>query len=238
MLKVNDLVISYDRIHVLQEVSLRVDEGEIVTLIGANGAGKSSILRAISGQVNIVNGSVTFEEANIVGKKPYDIVKLGICQVPEGRKIFTNQTVMDNLILGAYTIIRSDRKKVLALIEREFERFPILKKRQNQLAGTLSGGEQQMLAMSRALMLSPKLMLLDEPSMGLAPIMVDKVVETILEIHKEGVTILLVEQMASIALEIADRAYVLQTGRITIEGTGKELKENPAVFESYLGGKI
>lgn len=238
MLHIKDLVICYDKVKVLKEVSLEVNRGEIVTLIGANGAGKSSILRAISGLVKIVNGRIIFEGQDITGRKPHEIVASGICQVPEGRKIFADQTVLDNLILGAYTIVRKKKKHVQDMVEREFSRFPILRDRRNQLAGTLSGGEQQMLAMSRALMLNPKLLLLDEPSMGLAPLMVDKIIETILEIEKAGITILLVEQMASLALEIADRAYVIQTGTVKLSGTGKELLDSAAVVESYLGGQI
>lgn len=238
LLEVKDLVISYDRVHVLNNISLHVNENELVTLIGANGAGKSSTVKAISGLVNIVNGSITFDGQDITRKSAHEIVKMGICQIPEGRQIFPDQTVQDNLILGAYTIIRKQKKKVYELIEREFERFPILGERRNQMAGTLSGGEQQMLAISRALMLSPRMILFDEPSMGLAPIMVDKVIETILDIRKSGVTIMLIEQMATIALAIADRAYILQTGTMKMEGDAKEIRSSPEVIESYLGGSV
>jgi branched-chain amino acid transport system ATP-binding protein len=238
MLEIKDLIIRYDRVHVLNEVSLHVEENELVTLIGANGAGKSSILRAVSGLVSIANGSISFQGQDITGKSADSIVKMGISHVPEGRMIFPDQTVHDNLIIGAYTIVRKQRKHVHELIEREFERFPVLGERRNQLAGTLSGGEQQMLAMSRALMLSPKLLLLDEPSMGLAPIMVDRVIETILSIRKQNVTILLIEQMASVALSIADRGYILQTGTIVMDGAGQDLLERPEIIYTYLGGNI
>lgn len=238
MLEVKDLVIAYDRVRVLNNINLHVNNDELVTLIGANGAGKSSTVKAISGLVTVVNGGIFFEGQEITKKPANEIVKLGICQVPEGRQIFPDQTVLDNLTLGAYTVIRKQKKEIKELMEREFERFPILGERRHQMAGTLSGGEQQMLAMSRALMLNPKLLLLDEPSMGLAPIMVDKVIETILNIRKAGVTVMLIEQMATIALSIADRAYILQTGTMKMEGDAKDMRSSPEVIASYLGGSI
>ncbi|MDK2992218.1 MAG: branched-chain amino acid transport system ATP-binding protein [Clostridiales bacterium] len=234
MLELNDIHVFYGAIHAIQGISLTVREGEIVSLIGANGAGKSTTLNTICGLIRPKNGSITFMGNDITHLSPADIVKLGISQVPEGRRIFTNMTVLENLELGAYK--RADKDGIRQDIEDVYKRFPRLKERQRQIAGTLSGGEQQMLAIGRALMARPRLLLMDEPSMGLAPILVKEIFEIIKEINNAGTTILLVEQNAHMALSIANRAYVLETGRIALEGPANELADNPQVQKAYLGG--
>ncbi|MDO5725195.1 MAG: ABC transporter ATP-binding protein [Tissierellia bacterium] len=234
MLKVKDLNIYYDNIHAIKDVNLEVKKGEIVCLIGANGAGKTSTLQSISGLIPKKSGQVLFEDKDITNTKAHMITKMKIAQVPEGRRVFTELSVKDNLRLGAYTIKESfeDMKKD---IERIYDKFPILQERSDQKAGTLSGGEQQMLAMGRALMIRPRLLLLDEPSMGLAPLFVEKIFDVIKDLKSEGVTILLVEQNANLALKISDRAYVLETGEIVKEGFAKDLANDPDVKKAYLG---
>lgn len=234
MLKIENIDVFYGAIHALKGISVEVKEGEIVTLIGANGAGKSTILRTVSGLLKPKVGQVVFESKNIAGAAAQDIVKLGISQVPEGRRVFANMSVLENLELGAY--IRSDNKGIQEDMEKVFLRFPRLSERRSQLAGTLSGGEQQMLAMGRALMSRPRLLLLDEPSMGLAPLLVREIFSIIKEINASGTTVLLVEQNAHMALSIAHRAYVLETGRITLSGDAKELAASEEIRKAYLGG--
>ncbi len=234
MLKVNKLDVYYGTIHALHEVSFEVHEGEIVTLIGANGAGKTSILHSISGLIPIKAGEISFLNQSINGMVADKIVSLGLAQVPEGRRIFANLTVMDNLELGAY--LRKDKREVRADYEMVFERFPRLRERMRQMAGTLSGGEQQMLAMGRTLMSRPKLILMDEPSMGLSPLLVKEIFSIVKEINRTGTTILLVEQNANLALSIANRAYVLETGKIVLQGEAKELAASEEVRKAYLGG--
>ena len=232
ILEIRDLQVHYGGIEAVKGISLDVPEGEIVTLIGANGAGKSSTLRAIAGLVKPSAGKISFLDEDITGMDSSLIVSKGITLVPEGRRIFQQMTVQENLEMGAYIKKDVSQKD----LETVFTYFPRLKERRKQIAGTLSGGEQQMLAMSRALMSHPKLMMLDEPSMGLAPILVDQIFDIIKELHKAGTTILLVEQNARKALQIADRAYVLETGSITLSGTGAELASSDAVKKAYLGG--
>ena len=232
MLKIENIDVYYGAIHAVKNVSFQVGEGEIVALIGANGAGKSTILKTISGLMHPRNGSITFCDQNITHTEAYKLLRTGRAHVPEGRRIFLEMTVQENLEMGAY-INKSVSQEDLDMV---FNYFPRLQERRKQIAGTLSGGEQQMLAMSRALMSHPKLMMLDEPSMGLAPIIVDQVFGIIKELHKSGTTILLVEQNARKALQIADRAYVLETGSITLSGTGPELAKSDAVRKAYLGG--
>ena len=234
MLKVENINVYYGAIHALKGISVEVKEGEIVTLIGANGAGKSTILRTISGLLRIKTGNVLFEGNSVAAMAPEEIVKKGISQVPEGRRIFANMSVEENLELGAY--IRSDKPGIRKDIDKVFERFPRLGERRKQIAGTLSGGEQQMLAIGRGLMSQPRLLLLDEPSMGLAPLLVKEIFSIIKEINASGTTILLVEQNANMALSIAHQAYVLETGRITLSGSAKELMESEEVRKAYLGG--
>lgn len=234
MLTINDINVFYGAIHAIKGVSLEVNEGEIVTLIGANGAGKSTILRTISGLLKPKTGSIQFVGQEIAGMPAHEIVKTGISQVPEGRRIFAEMSVLENLELGAFT--RKDKDGIKADMELVFERFPRLKERIGQLAGTLSGGEQQMLAMGRALMSRPRLLLLDEPSMGLAPLLIKEIFAIIQDINKTGTTVLLVEQNANMALSIAHRAYVLETGRITLSGDAKELAASDEVRKAYLGG--
>ena len=234
MLKINDINVFYGAIHAIKGASLEVNEGEIVTLIGANGAGKSTILRTISGLLKPKGGSIQFEGRDIAGLPAHEIVKGGISQVPEGRRIFAEMTVLENLELGAFT--RKDKDGIKEDMEMVFNRFPRLKERISQLAGTLSGGEQQMLAMGRALMSRPRLLLLDEPSMGLAPLLIKEIFAIIQDINKAGTTVLLVEQNANMALSIAHRAYVLETGRITLSGDAKELAASEDVRKAYLGG--
>ena len=233
LLKVEDLHVYYGSIHAIKGVSFEVNEREIVTLIGANGAGKSTTLNTVAGLLKARSGSITFEGKNLAGVPASKIVSLGMALCPEGRRVFQQMTVRENLEMGGYTRQASE---IGPSLENVFERFPRLKERQKQVAGTLSGGEQQMLAMGRALMSHPKLLMLDEPSMGLAPILVEQIFDIIRELHAAGTTILLVEQNAQAALSVADRAYVLETGRITLSGTGKELMESDAVRKAYLGG--
>ncbi len=233
MLKVENLKVNFGGIEAVKGISFDVKEGEIVTLIGSNGAGKTTTLRTIAGVVRPASGKITFDGEDITSIEPSSIVKKGITLCPEGRRIFPDMTVLENIKIGAY--LRED--DLSADIERCHRLFPILKERSNQLAGTLSGGEQQMLAVARSLMSKPKIMMLDEPSLGLAPIIVKNIFDIIKTINDEGVTILLIEQNANMALRIADKAYVLETGHITIEGTGKELLTNPKIKEAYLGKK-
>lgn len=233
MLDLKDVNVYFGAVHALKGVSIKVDEGEIVTLIGANGAGKTTMLRTISGVVKPKTGTVEFCGDRIDKLKAPEIVGLGISHVPEGRRIFSNMTVMENLEMGAYT--RGDKSGIKEDYEKIFARFPRLKERRRQIAGTLSGGEQQMLAIGRALMLKPRLMLFDEPSMGLAPLMVDEIFSIIKDINESGTTVLLVEQNANIALSIANRGYVIQNGSIAIEGKAEELLKDETVKEAYLG---
>jgi branched-chain amino acid transport system ATP-binding protein len=233
LLEVENLNVYYGAIHALQGISFDVEEGEIVTLIGANGAGKSTTLRTISGLLRPRQGSICFRREDITKVAAEQIVHRGISQVPEGRKIFAPLTVRENLEMGAFT--RGDQTEVEQSMRRVFASFPRLEERLNQLGGTLSGGEQQMLAVGRGLMSRPTLLLLDEPSMGLAPILVEEIFRIIQEINEQGTTILLVEQNAHMALSIANRGYVLETGKVVLSGTAKELRENPQVKEAYLG---
>ncbi len=233
MLEVNDINVYYGAIHAIKGVSFSVNEGEIVTLIGANGAGKSTTLKTISGLLHSQTGSITFQGEPISGTAPHKLVGKGLAQVPEGRAVFLQMTVEENLEMGAYT---RPNGEVEPGLERVYEQFPRLKERRKQIAGTLSGGEQQMLAMGRALMSSPKLMMLDEPSMGLAPILVEQIFDIIKTLHKNGTTILLVEQNARMALSVADRGYVLETGKIVSSGSGQELLADESVKKAYLGG--
>lgn len=235
MLKINNLNVSYGGIKALQNVSLEVPEGKIVTLIGANGAGKSTLLKSIAGIVSPESGEISFLGNNLVGNKVYKTVSEGIALVPEGRRVFTDLTVAENLRIGAY--LRNDKKEIEKDIEWVYSLFPRLKERNWQYAGTLSGGEQQMLAVGRALMSRPKLMMMDEPSLGLAPLVVQDIFSIIKEVNKAGVTILLIEQNANMALKTADLGYVLETGKIVLTGSGKELLENESVKEAYLGKK-
>jgi branched-chain amino acid transport system ATP-binding protein len=232
-LEVRDINTYYGNIHALQGVSIVVRDGEIVTLIGANGAGKSTTLRTISGILQPRQGQITLDGRQINGLPPHRIVELGVCQVPEGRRIFPRMTVLENLEMGAFA--RKDRGRLGADLDRVFELFPRLKERVGQKGGTLSGGEQQMLAIGRALMSRPKILLLDEPSMGLAPILVETIFRTVQEINQQGVTVLLVEQNALMALQVADRGYVLETGAIVLDDTAANLRENETVQKAYLG---
>ncbi len=234
MLSVQNIDVYYGAIHALKGISIDVTEGEIVTLIGANGAGKSTTLRTISGLLKPKSGKIIYEGKEIAGLPAQQIVGLGLSQVPEGRRIFANMTVMENLELGAY--LRKDKENLAGDLKNVFAKFPRLEERKAQVAGTLSGGEQQMLAMGRALMSRPRLLLLDEPSMGLAPLLVKEIFAIIKEINEGGTTILLVEQNANMALSIADRAYVLETGRIILSGSAKELAASEEVRKAYLGG--
>lgn len=233
MLQVKDLSISYGAIQAVRHVDFEVKKGEIVTLIGANGAGKSTILKTISGIVKPQSGSIEYQNESLVGKKAPQIVAAGVSQVPEGRHVFPAMTVMENLQLGSY--LQKDRSQIEARLQEIYQMFPILKERQHQDAATLSGGEQQMLVMARAMMANPDLLLLDEPSMGLAPIYIQKVFEIIQKINAQGTTILLIEQNAHQALAIADRGYVIASGEIQLSGTGKELLNDPQVKRAYLG---
>ena len=235
MLSVRSLRVDYGHVQALRGVNLEAREGEITAIIGSNGAGKTSTLMAISGLAPITEGEILFRGAPITGRPAHEITTLGITQILEGRQLFADQSVEDNLLLGAYTRLR-DRARVQQMMEREMDRFPILRRRRGQLAGTLSGGEQQMLAIARGLMSEPTVLLMDEPSMGLAPLMVQEIARTIRSLREEGATIVLVEQMASVALQLADRAYVLETGRVTLSGSGRELADNPDVKRAYLGG--
>ncbi|MGM9573773.1 MAG: ABC transporter ATP-binding protein [Hominicoprocola sp.] len=235
MLKIENLQVAYGGIQALRGISLEVPDGKIVTLIGANGAGKSTTLRTISGLVKAKGGSIMYNDTELVGKPITSIIETGIIHVPEGRRVFPDMTVLENLKIGAY--LRNDKDGIERDIRWVYELFPRLEERNWQLAGTLSGGEQQMLAVGRGLMARPKVLMMDEPSLGLAPIVVQGIFDIIREINRQGVTILLIEQNANMALKIADYAYVMETGRITMTGTGAELLENEAVKEAYLGKK-
>lgn len=233
LLQVEDINVFYGSIHAIKGVSFSVDEGEIVTLIGANGAGKSTVLNTVSGLLRSKTGAIHFNGENISAVEPHKILQRGLSQVPEGRRVFLQMSVQENLEMGAYT---QPSAGVADDIERVYQQFPRLKERRKQVSGTLSGGEQQMLAIGRALMSHPKLLMLDEPSMGLAPLLVEQIFEIITQLHKDGTTVLLVEQNAQMALSIADRAYVLETGKIGISGTGAELIQSDSVRRAYLGG--
>ncbi len=232
MLKVDNIHVYYGAIHAIKGISFEVREGETVALIGANGAGKSTTLKTVSGLMHPRSGSIQFLGNDITHSEAHKLVSLGLAHVPEGRRIFLQMTVQENLEMGAYT----RKGRLDDALENVYAHFPRLKERRKQIGGTLSGGEQQMLAMGRAMMISPKLLMLDEPSMGLAPILVEQIFEIIRELHKSGTTILLVEQNAGMALDIADRAYVLETGKITLSGSGSELAQSEAVKKAYLGG--
>jgi branched-chain amino acid transport system ATP-binding protein len=233
LLKVSNVLVGYGGIQAVKGVSLEVREGELVSLIGSNGAGKTTTMKAITGLLPLGGGHIELAGKTIDGQGPWDLVQQGLAMVPEGRGVFTRMTIVENLQMGAY--IRDDNAAIAEDIERVFTTFPRLKERRDQLAGTMSGGEQQMLAMGRALMSRPKVLLLDEPSMGLSPIMVDKIFEVIQEVSAQGVTILLVEQNASRALQIADRGYVMESGLITLSGDAHEMLHDPKVREAYLG---
>lgn len=234
MLAVKDLEVYYGSIHAIKKISFEVREGEIVTLIGANGAGKTTTLHAISGLIKARSGEINFCGNNLRSMEAHKIIRLGLAQVPEGRRIFASMTVQENLEMGAY--VRRDREQIQQDYERVFERLPRLKERRRQIAGTLSGGEQQMLAIGRALMSNPKMLLLDEPSMGLSPLLVSEIFKIIRDVNESGMTVLLVEQNAKQALEIADRAYVLETGTISMSGDASELAADEKVRAAYLGG--
>ena len=233
MLEIIDLKVSYVMIQAIKGISFEVNKGEVIALIGANGAGKTTILHTITGLLNADSGSVTYEGKDITRMPGHKIVSMGIAHVPEGRRVFANMTVLQNLKLGAYT--RKDKAEIAETLEMVYTRFPRLKERKNQLAGTLSGGEQQMLAMGRALMSHPQIILMDEPSMGLSPIFVNEIFDIIEEVSKSGTTVLLVEQNAKKALSIADRAYVLETGNILLDGKASELLDNDSIRKAYLG---
>ena len=245
ILQVQNLTVYYDTVLALDDISLHVNEGEIVAMIGPNGAGKSTALKVICGLVKPKSGKVLFQGENIKGNQPYQLVEKGLCLVPEGRRLFTSMTVLENLEMGAFTVVggwlldvrglKTKNHQLKTQLDRVFSLFPVLKERQNQRAGTLSSGEQQMLAIGRVLMLKPKLLLLDEPSLGLSPNYVEIVFEKIKEINREGTTILLVEQNARVALEYADRGYVFRIGEIALEDTGRNLLENDEVRKSFLG---
>jgi len=237
MLKIDGLSAAYDRIHVLKDVSIKVPRGEVVSIIGANGAGKSTLLKAVSGLMKIDKGRIFFKDRDIVGLAPNRIVGLGISQVPEGRQIFAHLTVLDNIHLGAYSYFkRRNRLEIDEKVKGIYKIFPILEKRSKQIAGTLSGGEQQMLAIARALMAKPELLLLDEPSMGIAPLIVREIYQVIQQLNETGTTVLLVEQNARAALKISHHSYVIERGEIVLEGLAAELLNNPKVKEVYLGG--
>jgi branched-chain amino acid transport system ATP-binding protein len=236
MLSIEGLKVAYGHVEALRGIDLEVRHGEITAIIGSNGAGKTSTLMAISGLAPITAGEIRFEGQSISRRRPHEITRLGITHILEGRQLFSDQTVEDNLLLGGYTRLPRDRARVATLMEREMARFPILRERRAQLAGTLSGGEQQMLAIARGLMCEPRLVLMDEPSMGLAPLVVKEIVSTIRTLREEGATIILVEQMAAVALRLADRAYVFENGRVKLSGTGAELARMPEVRHAYLGG--
>ncbi len=233
MLSVKDLHVHYGAIHAIKGVSLEVNDGEVVSLIGANGAGKTTILHTISGLIKATSGSITLGSTNLRATEPYNIIKLGMAHVPEGRHVFARMTVMENLKMGAYML--NNKEQVNKNIEEIFQSFPRLKERARQLAGTLSGGEQQMLATGRALMTNPKMLLMDEPSMGLSPILVKEIFRIIQTLHERGITILLVEQNAKVALSVSSRAYVLETGSIVMSGNAAELMEDDRVRKAYLG---
>lgn len=234
LLEIKDLEVNYGVIKAIKGVSFDVNEGEIIALIGANGAGKTTILHTITGLIQAKKGSIVFDGKELTKTPPHKIVSMGMAHVPEGRRIFQQLSVLENLKLGAYT--RKDKSEIASTLKMVYERFPRLEERKNQVAGTLSGGEQQMLAMGRALMSHPKLLMLDEPSMGLAPLLVEQIFDIIRQLHADGTTILLVEQNAQAALAVADRGYVLETGRIVTEGTGTALLESDTIRKAYLGG--
>lgn len=234
LLEVKDLEVYYGMINALKGVSFEVNEGEIVSLIGANGAGKTTILHTVTGLISAKSGSIIYDGKDITKVPPHKIVYMGMAHVPEGRRVFQQLSVYDNLKLGAYS--RKNKAEIAKSLERVYNHFPRLKERKNQVAGTLSGGEQQMLAMGRAMMSDPKIIVMDEPSMGLSPLLVKEVFSIIKAMHESGITVLLVEQNAKMALSIADRAYVLETGNITLSGTGKELSESEDIKKAYLGG--
>ncbi len=233
LLRLNDIVIHYQKVAAVQGISLELQEGQLVTIIGSNGTGKSTTLRTISGLVHPSSGEIWFDGQRIDGLSPDKILKLGIAHVPEGRRVFPGLTVFENLYTGAYT--RSDKKGIQRDLEIVFDHFPVLKERSNQVAKTMSGGEQQMLAIGRALMSNPRLLMLDEPSLGLAPLVVQEIASILMEINRKGVSVILVEQNAELALDIAHYAYVLETGRIALHGKGRELKDNEHVRKAYLG---
>jgi branched-chain amino acid transport system ATP-binding protein len=233
VLRVKGVTVHYGRARALSRVDLELRRGEVVAVIGRNGAGKTTLLRAISGLVPLSEGEIHFQDRNVARMPAEEIVRLGLAHVPQGRLIFANQTVLDNLMLGAWTL--RDRARVRRNVERELQRFPRLGERRNQLAGTLSGGEQQMLAIARGLMTDPTLIALDEPSMGLAPVLVSQMLDIAVELKQQGITVLLVEQLAQAALEVADRAYLLHTGEVRISGGGQELLDHPEVIRQYLG---
>jgi branched-chain amino acid transport system ATP-binding protein len=236
ILQVQNLTVYYDSVLALDNISLGINDGEIVAMIGPNGAGKSTALKAMCGLLRPQSGNIFFRGENIKGKQPYQLVEKGLCLVPEGRRVFTSMTVLENLEMGAFIVVSGQKSGVRKRIENIFELFPVLRERQKQRAGTLSSGEQQMLAIGRALMLKPRLLLLDEPSLGLSPNYVDTVFEKIKEINRDGTTILLVEQNARMALEYADRGYVFEIGKITFEDKAKNLLENEEVKRAFLGG--
>lgn len=234
MLSVVDIRVRYGSVEALKGISLRVEKGEIVTIIGANGAGKTTLMKTLSGMLHPTSGEIWLNQERIDSATTFKIVQMGIAHVPEGRHVFPAMSVIDNLKIGAYS--RQDKNNIEKDLEEVYHHFPVLKERRKQAAGTLSGGEQQMLAMGRALMSAPKLLLLDEPSLGLSPLMVKQIARIIKNIHREGRSIILVEQNASVSLRLADRAYVMQTGTITLEGTGQSLLDHPMVKQAYLGG--
>ena len=236
MLKLESLNVYYGHVHALKDISLEIHEGELVSLLGSNGAGKSTTLMAISGILKPKSGHITYENVDLTHETSRQIVQRGIVQCPEGRRIFGGLTVSENLLMGAMRRSTQERTKMSAAIKRIFEIFPILGKRQKQMGNTLSGGEQQMLAIGRALMASPRILMLDEPSLGLAPLVVEDIFNVIRSLHQQGVTILLVEQNARLALQVSDRCYVLETGRLVLQGTGAELASNPKIENFYLGG--
>lgn len=233
MLKLENVEVSYGAVHAIHGASMEVRDGEIVSLIGANGAGKTTILRTITGLKKADPGSITYQDVELLKAEPSKIITFGMAHVPEGRHVFPRMTVEENLQMGGYT--KKNQENLQEILKEVYEKFPRLKERRKQLAGTLSGGEQQMLAVGRALMGSPSIILMDEPSMGLSPLLVKEIFHIIKEVHKQGITVLLVEQNAKMALAIADRAYVLETGKITLSGTGRELLNNEKVKKAYLG---
>ena len=233
MLKLENVEVSYGAVHAIHGASMEVRDGEIVSLIGANGAGKTTILRTITGLKKADSGSITYQDVELLKAEPSKIITFGMAHVPEGRHVFPRMTVEENLQMGGYT--KKNQENLQEILKEVYEKFPRLKERRKQLAGTLSGGEQQMLAVGRALMGSPSIILMDEPSMGLSPLLVKEIFHIIKEVHKQGITVLLVEQNAKMALAIADRAYVLETGKITLSGTGRELLNNKKVKKAYLG---
>ncbi|MCR5700552.1 MAG: ABC transporter ATP-binding protein [Lachnospiraceae bacterium] len=235
MLKVENLNVHYGVIHAIEDVSVEVNDGEIVTLIGANGAGKTTILHTITGLKKATSGKVVYDDVDLLKEEPSKIITHGVAHVPEGRHVFVDMTVRENIEMGAYMFSKKDKDKIIARMDEVFLKFPRLKERQSQLAGTLSGGEQQMLAVGRALMADPKIILMDEPSMGLSPLLVQEIFAIIKEVNQQGITVLLVEQNAKMALKVANRAYVLETGKIKLSGDADELLHNDEVRKAYLG---